>query len=45
MRFRVRQCGERVCSSQRQECNKQDCNPEPGLRGELICARVLCGCM
>lgn len=33
-RFRVRMCGGDNCASEQQSCNTQDCNPEPGLRGE-----------
>ena len=29
-------CGASNCPSQQQDCNTQDCNPEPDLRGEQI---------
>ena len=40
MRFRSRQCLQ--CeSTQEEECNTQNCNPEPELRGKLSCMLFL----
>lgn len=33
-------CGTDNCESQQQECNTQDCNPEPELRGVCVCVCI-----
>ena len=43
-RFRVRMCGRAdQCEAEQEECNKQDCNPEPFLRG--VCVWCVCVCV
>ena len=36
MRFRTRMCGGSGCTVQRESCNTEDCNPEPGLNGKIV---------